>query len=122
MASGSLSCLLKVGVDVLIARSVLTGISYVMTMGLCKLDSNIDHVFCEYYGMSVKELEFLLTKMKRTKEFTCVVEYYNDYHREMLSIWSVMNYLNHGKFDNYWKDSGTISELSEVFGTLKVRS
>lgn len=128
---GSLRCLLKPSssVNKYMYRSVLTGISYLMAAGLSKL-ANVStykfqdkHVFSPFYGLTVTELESLLSKLNLKCKST-IMNHYNGYKNEILSIWSVMNYLNSGckKTKNYWKNSGTVSGLSTAFGILKIRS
>lgn len=108
----------------------MTGISYLMTMGLSKL-TNIrpfkfqeTHIFSPFYGITLMELKSLLSKIERESEECTIVNYYNGYRNEILSIWSSMKYLNSQSKEpeNHWKDSGSALKLSKALRLYKIRS
>jgi len=98
LCMGALSCLLKANKHM--DRAVLTGILFVSTMGLSKL-TNVEafkfqenHNFSRFYGLTTDELKRLLEKCKKSSDYSRIMDHYNGYRDNTLSIWSVMKYLN----------------------------
>ena len=122
-----------------VERVVLTGVSYIMTVGLTNLNNladfrfQEDHNFSKYYGLTKTELRKILEKLDQSKydlkkldlKSKCddLFHYYNGYRNDILCVWSIMNCLNNRCIlDNYWKDSGAPSKLYEALRVHKIRS
>lgn len=129
LCSGALSCILKsIDKDIKIARGILTGIAYLMCKGLNKL-SNVNeykfqesNVFSKFYGLTFDELRKLLKKLKLSmNKFDELVEYYNGYRNNMMSIYSIMNYLNTNEKKNWWEKSGMATSLDEVLEISRIK-
>ena len=130
LCMGSIRCLLKSNNHVF--RGVLTGISYLATMGLSTL--NVDpykfqdeHAFTKFYGIQLEELRDVLSRetVLLTSKFQEIKDNYNGYREDMLSTWSVMHFLNDGgnrEDKNYWKQSGIVAGLSKALQMPPVRS
>lgn len=130
LCMGSIGCLLKSNDHVF--RGVLTGISYLATMGLSTLNVDAykfqdDHDFTNFYGITLEELEEVLSRKEVSMESESkkMKKNYNGYRGNMLSTWSVMHYLNDGgnrEDINYWKQSGIVVGLDEAFSIPAMRS
>ncbi len=102
----------------------LTGISFVATMGLSKVNNvepfkfQENHNFSRFYGLTIDELERLLEKFEISSDISRVIDHYNGYRNNTLSVWSIMKYLNNeGIIKNYWRASGIAVNL---YGALKI--
>ncbi len=130
LCMGSIRCLLKSNNHVF--RGVLTGISYLATMGLSTLNVDVykfqdEHDFTKFYGIQLEELRDVLSRetVSLTSKFQEMKNYYNGYREDMLSTWSVMRFLNdrgNREDKNYWKQSGIVAGLSKAFQISAVRS
>ena len=130
LCMGSIGCLLKSNPNVV--RGVMTGISYLATMGLSSLNVNTYkfqelHDFTIFYGLTSAECKEVLSRKEVSMEskYEEIIENYNGYRKNMLSIWSVMHYLNdkgERAEKNYWKQSGVVANLSESLRIPVVRT
>ena len=129
---GCLACLTKSNDNV--DRVILTGISYLATMGLSQINSNVKsykfqdvNKFSKYYGLTSEELDDLLSReeIRMVSKKDEIIDLYNGYRGGMISIWSVMSYLNdEGKAEdkNYWQESGVVCNLDDTLRIPEVRS
>ncbi len=130
LSEGTISALLKSNDDV--ERGFLTGISYLTSKGLSKLNNireikfQEDSEFAPFYGITVDECKNLLSKFNLDSHLDEVKEYYDGYRNNVLSIFSVVNYLNtkttRTALQNYWRESGRIAGFNDVLKIIRART
>jgi hypothetical protein len=126
LCTGTLSCLMKGNKNV--SRGIMTGISYLLTIGLSKLNNvrsyrfQENNVFFKYFGLTTEELRELLHRFNRDADFEKLMLHYNGYRNNMISTWSIINYLNEKSVDNYWKSSSLVYNLDKTLKITVTRS
>ncbi len=133
VTEGTIEALLKISKDV--ERAFVTGISYLTSKGLSKLNTiqimkfQEESAVAPFYGLTVNECKNLLTKFNLASHLEELKQYYDGYRNEMLSIFSVIEYLNmktrnptENALQNYWTDSGLIAEFNNVVKIIRART
>ncbi len=133
LSEATVSSLLKTNDNV--DRGVITGISYLTSKGLSNLNTlevikfQEDSEFAPFYGLTLDECKNLLTKFNLDSNLEEVKQYYDGYRNDMLSIYSVVNYLRtkttnttENALKNYWSDSGIIAGFNDALKIIHIRN
>ncbi len=123
LSQAVVSCLLKGNADV--GRGIVTGISYLTSKGLSNINTlevikfQEDSEFAQYYGLTLDECKNLLTKFNLNSHIEEVKQYYDGYRNNMFSTFSIIQYVEKKKLDNFWTKSGSVEGFDSV---LKIPS
>ena len=85
--------------------------------------------FAQYYGFTEDDTENLFTAYKISKEDQHKAQNWYDGYRialeptlKLYNPWSIIQFLNHNKIQNYWEESGSIDFIKNLFKINAIRS
>jgi hypothetical protein len=92
---------------------------------ICEFTVFSESPFSEFYGFTAAEVEVLLKKAGMENEFKNVEMWYNGYifgSHIIYNPWSLINFVNFRKLDNYWLNTGNPEIIEKIITKNKGHS